>query len=138
MIPEYVTITRKLKPLFLSFGRYLLAGGVGFLLDYSVLMLCYKVFDIHYMASTVIGFVVGLVATYISSNFLVFDNRKYGHNALLEFIVFTVIGIIGLGLTSLFMWILVEWMDICPPIAKIFTTGIVLLWNFSARKFILY
>ena len=55
-----------------------------------------------------------------------------------EFLIFLIIGLIGLGLTLLFMWLFVDVAGIYPLISKLVTTAIVLLWNFGARKIILY
>ena len=56
----------------------------------------------------------------------------------MEFFVFALIGIIGLLLTVLFMWVFVDVSGIYPLVAKFMTTALVLVWNFGARKMILY
>lgn len=127
-----------IKNLITSFLKYLVAGGFGFVLDYATLTLCYKVLGWHYLAAATCGFIVGLVFVYISSNKWVFDTRKMKNRRVQEFSIFAVIGIIGLGLTNLFMWMLVDGLGVYPLIAKLFTTGIVLMWNYGARKVILY
>ena len=90
------------------------------------------------MVAATCGFLVGLVFVYISSNKWVFDTRKMKHNRVQEFAVFALIGLIGLGLTNLFMWGLVDGLGVHPLVSKLFTTGAVLIWNYGARKIILY
>lgn len=121
-----------------AFFKYMLAGGAGFLLDFSVLTLCYKWLGWHYLIAAALGFFAGLVFVYISSNRWVFDARKYQNHAFCEFLVFAIIGLIGLGLTVVLMWFFVECLSIYPLISKLVTTGLVLIWNFGARKVILY
>lgn len=131
-------LSHNIKKLFTSFLKYLVAGGFGFVLDYGTLTLLYEFLGLHYLVAATCGFLVGLIFVYISSNKWVFDTRKMQDRRTQEFLIFAVIGIIGLGLTNLFMWLLVDGLDIHPLISKLFTTGAVLMWNYGARKIILY
>lgn len=121
-----------------SFAKYLVAGGAGFIVDYSFLTLCYVLLGCHYLISAASGFIAGLVFVYISSNKWVFASRRLKDNVAMEFFVFALIGIIGLLLTVLFMWVFVDVSGIYPLVAKLMTTALVLVWNFGARKMILY
>ena len=124
--------------LIISFAKYMVAGGVGFLLDYMVLAVCFECFGWHYLLSSALGFVSGVVFVYICSNKWVFTRRSMADKVVAEFTTFLLIGLIGLGLTLLFMWLFVDVAGIYPLISKLVTTAIVLLWNFGARKIILY
>lgn len=125
-------------PLIAAFAKYLVAGGMGFIIDYTVLVICFNLLGWHYLLSSILGFIAGLIFVYITSNKWVFSRRKMADKAVVEFIIFAVIGIIGLGLTVLFMWFFVDICGIYPLISKLITTALVLLWNFGARKIILY
>ena len=133
-----IIMNNTLKQTCMAFMRYLLAGGLGFVIDYGALTLCYEILGIHYLISAIAGFSLGLVFVYISSNRWVFSKRRLSNKAWLEFLLFAIIGIIGLGLTVLFMYFFVDICSIHPLIAKLFTTFLVLLWNFGSRKVILY
>lgn len=124
--------------LYRAFVKYLFAGGMGFVLDYGILVLMYEVAGVHYLLSSAVAFTAGLIFVYICSNRWVFTQRRMQHRQWLEFVIFAVIGLIGLGLTVLFMWIQVDCLGIYPLVAKLITTGLVLMWNFGARKIILY
>lgn len=121
-----------------SFLRYLVAGGVGFLVDYGTLALCYTVFGWHYLLAAALGFSAGLIFVYWASNVWVFNVRKWERHRLTEFSIFTLIGLIGLLLTMGCMWFFVELLFLSPLVAKLVTTALVLLWNYGARKVILY
>ena len=121
-----------------SFIKYLVAGGMGFVIDYSALAICFELLEWHYLLSSAIGFIAGLVFVYISSNKWVFEHRRMGNKAVAEFIIFSVIGLIGLGGTVFFMWLFVDICGIYPLISKFATTAIVLMWNYGTRKMILY
>lgn len=124
--------------LFFSFCKYLVAGGAGFLVDFSALYICRDILGFHYLLAAAIGFILGLVFVYIASNRWVFETRKLEHRRFIEFSIFALIGVIGLGLTMLFMWVFVDLVSLHYLVAKVFTTGLVLIWNFGARRFILY
>ena len=126
------------RPTLTAFFKYVVAGGLGFIIDYSVLTVCYLLFAWHYLISSALGFIAGLVFVYISSNKWVFNQRRLKENVVVEFLVFALIGLAGLALTVLSMWILVDLLNWYPLIAKLMTTALVLLWNFGARKIVLY
>ena len=122
---------------FFQLIRYTFIGGVAFLIDYGTLALLTECFKVHYMISAIFGFTFGLAVNYILSITWVFRQRAL-NNKLLELLVFVIIGIVGLGLNELFIWIFTNKVEIHYLISKIFTAVIVYLWNFFARKYILF
>lgn len=127
-----------IKSLFTAFCKYLLAGGMAFVVDFATLFFCRDLLGLHYLLAAALGFIVGLVAVYVASNKWVFDRRRMKEKKTLEFSIFALIGVIGLGWTMLFMWVFVDLLSIHYLLAKLVTTGLVLVWNFGARKITLY
>lgn len=125
-------VSLSIRKLFSTFCKYLVAGGMGFLLDFGTLYLLFNILGINYLLAAAIAFTVGLVFVYLSSNKWVFDERRMEDRQVLEFTLFAIIGLVGLGLTVLFMWLLVDFVGIYPLVAKLITTGLVLCWNFGA------
>ena len=117
--------------------RYGFVGGAAFLVDYGVLVLLTEVFGMHYLLSATISFILGLITNYLLSVVWVFNNRTLG-NRWAEFTVFAIIGVIGLGLNALIMYVCTDKMHIHYMISKIISTVIVFFWNFFARKFVLF
>ena len=117
--------------------RYTFVGGTAFLVDFGLLAFLTEFFDLHYLISTSCGFLGGLIVNYIISILWVFTDSKI-KNKKIEFLIFTVIGIIGLLLTELFMYLFTDIAEIHYLISKIITTIIVYLWNFLGRKYILF
>jgi putative flippase GtrA len=122
---------------FLQLFRYTFVGGLAFLVDFSTLFALTEYLHVHYLVSAAISFVLGLIINYFLSIKWVFNNRKI-ENRLLEFLFFTLIGLIGLGLNELFLWILTDLLLVYYLLSKIITTFIVYFWNFFARKIILF
>ena len=118
-------------------ARYLVVGGLAFVVDFGSLYLLTEFVGLHYLISAAVAFLFGLVTNYCLCRLWVFHRRTI-ENAKLEFIVFTVIGIVGLGINEGIIWYMGERMHLHYLVAKIFSTGIVLMWNFGARKFLLF
>ena len=121
-----------------AFAKYVLAGGAAFCVDYTLIFLCHTLLGMYYLAAAGIGFCSGVICTYLCCNYWVFSHRKMKEQKVREFWIFVFIGLIGLALTLLFMGFFVDVMEIPPYISKLPTTGLVLLWNFTARKIVLY
>jgi len=55
-----------------------------------------------------------------------------------EFLIFLLIGIIGLLLNNLFLWIFTKIFALHYMISKLISTALVYFWNFFAWKYILF
>ena len=119
--------------LWIQVFRYLVSGGVAFLVDAGLLALLTECFGQHLLLLwTAIAFGAGLLTTYLFSIAWVFDNRSM-RSRTAEVAIF-----VGLGLTELLMWLLTGKAGIHYLVAKVITTVIVFVWNFSAKKLILF
>ena len=123
--------------LFIQIFRYLFSGGVAFIVDFSLLYVLTDVCDVYYLLSTIISFIIGLIITYLFSISWVFNQRKL-NNRLFEILIFSIIGGIGLLLTTFFIWLFTDILHVHYLISKIVTTIIVFVWNFIAKKYILF
>lgn len=150
------------RQLFWEIFRFLLVGGTATLLDYFV----FWIFDAlvfplilpyHTLAlslSTALGFCVGLIVNWILSVTFVFQQVKDERQAKSKksFLIFTVIGLIGLAITEVGILLLVA---VFPQItlfgtatlfetawekwiAKVIMTCIVLVWNYLGRKIFIF
>ena len=117
--------------------RYLFVGGAAFIVDFLSLFVLTDFFGIYYLISAAIAFILGLVANYLLSISWVFNKRKLNKRHI-EFGVFALIGIVGLGLNEVFIWVFTQDLQIYYLISKILAAVIILFWNFFARKFILF
>lgn len=134
----------KYSSLFSEFFRYGIVGGIAFLADFGALVgtkeLLFRDWSSGVYVAAVVGFVVGLVVNYWLSLLFVFTaqkdrgkGRSWG-----AFLVFGIIGVVGLGLTELGMWVGVELLAWNYMIVKMLVTGAVLMWNYLGRKLIIF
>ena len=120
-----------------QFIRYFFVGGFAFVVDFGFLYVLTEYAHLHYLASASIAFLSGLLVNYGLSKIWVFS-ESVTKNKWIEFLVFALIGIIGLVLTNLFLWILTDCFSVYYMFSKIVTTAIIYFWNFFARKYILF
>ncbi len=116
--------------------RFLLVGGLAFVIDYGVLVFCKEVLNIPVLISAAIAFTISVIANYILSVKWVFDVDKEKSKKK-NFIIFIIFSIIGLGLTELIMWFGTDIVKISYLIVKIIATAIVMVFNFVTRKLFL-
>src|SRR5437764_14367622 len=77
--------------------RYTAVGGVAYAVDVGALVGLTELAGWHYLLSAAAGFALGLITNYVLSVAWVFPERAVS-NKLAEFLVFAVLGGLGLGL----------------------------------------
>lgn len=117
--------------------RYTFVGGIAFLFDFGSLYFLTDRMYVHYLVSAALAFLVGITVNYLLSIAWVFQVRTM-KNIWVEVSIFAVIGIIGLGLNEIIIWFFTELVKFHYLISKLVSTVCVYLWNFFARKFVLF
>lgn len=117
--------------------RYTFVGGTAFLLDFTALFLLTRYLGIHYLISAGLAFTLGLVTNYVLSVTWVFSIHRLD-SRVAEFGVFALIGFVGLAMNEMFMWLFTEKVGLHYLVSKIASTFFVYLWNFFARRFLLF
>ena len=116
----------------LEIGRFVLVGGISFLIDWGLLFICTEWLHIYYLYSSAISFTASVLVNYFLCVVYVFpDSRKQtGKQAIL----FIGSSIVGLGLNQICMKVFVEYFAIYYMLAKIFSTAIVMIWNYWMKR----
>jgi putative flippase GtrA len=122
---------------FLQLFRYTLVGGLAFLVDYGSLLLLKEMTGMHYLWAAAIAFTFGVVTNYCLSIKWVFDKRII-HSQQVEFLIFAILGILGLGINELVMFALTSGAGLHYLGSKLVSTGITFGWNFISRKILLF
>ncbi|UTB31515.1 MAG: GtrA family protein [Methanobacterium sp. ERen5] len=121
----------------IQFFRYIFVGGTAFLVDFGSLYLLTEYFGIFYLMSAAIAFTLGLIANYLLSVRWVF-NKHTLDNRLHEVGIFTLVGIVGLGLNEVIIWFFTSNMHLFYIYSKIISAALVLFWNFFARRYTIF
>ena len=120
---------KKLINQILKFG---IVGVIATIIDFAVLYLLTEFLHVHYLISSIISFTVSVIFNYILSIKWVFEvNHKQTKK---DFVIFVVLSVIGLGINSLIMYLLVDKLNIHYMFTKVFATGVVMVYNFITRK----
>jgi len=117
--------------------RYVLAGSLAYGIDYCSLIVFVEIFKIYYLTAALMAFTLGSITAYILNVRWVFDRRTF-KNRYYEISIFVVIGAVGLVLNQCIIWAFTENVNFHYLFSKLVATMIVVIWNFFARKYILF
>jgi putative flippase GtrA len=120
-----------------QFRRYLLVGGLAFVVDYLTLYLLAAHAGLHYQLAAAIAFLCGLLVNYALCVSWIFDHRSYTSKRR-EFIVFSMIGLAGLLLNGLLIFLMTELIGLYYMYSKLVAAGLILIFNFALRRGILF
>lgn len=121
-----------------DFVRYFAASVFALAADLATLSLCLRVFGVHLAGAATAGFVVGALVAYVLSVRWVFRQRTYAAHPVLELATFIGIGVAGLGVTQLVLWVGVTGLGLLPEIVKLAAACLTFLFNFVVRKALLF
>ena len=94
----------KTKNTKIQFFRYIFVGGISAIINIGSLYIFTEIVNLYYLLSNILGFLLGLITNYVLSKILVFTNEEK-FNKIIEFTIYTIIGLIGLELDTLLLWL---------------------------------
>jgi len=125
-----------MKKLIAQLMKFVVVGGLSFVLDFIIYYVLTNFFSVYYLVAGFFSFSLSLIFNYLMSMKFVFkskDDLKKTH----EFAIFATLSVMGLGLNLLSLYILVDIFKMNDLIAKVFVAGIVMIFNFVTRKIFL-
>lgn len=121
-----------------DFARYFAVSLLALAVDMVVLSGCLRLLHLGLTVSASLGFIAGGIVAYLLSVWWVFRKRTYGETPSLEFAAFAAIGVIGLGITQLVLWLGVTWIGLPPELVKLAAAGVTFAFNYLLRKTLLF
>jgi len=115
-----------------EFARYFFCSGLALAIDLALYLIALEMGQ-PVPAAAALGFGAGLLLSYTLSVRWVFANRRLVDRRQ-ELLVFCAVGVAGLLLTQMLLWLLVQRADMRPEWAKLPTAVMVFLFNFGMRK----
>lgn len=110
---------------------------ISFALDFGMLAFLTEVAGLHYLLSAGISFLLGTSLSWVLSVLWVFDVRTRS-SKLLEYGLFVLVGVVGLGLNEALLWLFTDRWGVYYLLSKIIAASIVFFWNFGMRKTLLF
>ena len=120
--------------------QFVLYGAISvaaLAVDYSLLIFLTEYVGVYYLVSASISFAVDMLLVYVSSVGFIFDERRLANKSI-ELTSFAAIGVTGLVLNALLLWAITSGTPLGYQLAKLPTAGIVFLFNYVARRNLLF
>ncbi len=117
--------------------RYFVVSGLSLVIDFCTLFAFTSLLHIHYLVSSVLSYSIGLVINYFISVRWVFNTRKYADRRK-EFALFVIIGLLGLGINTLTMWLFTSVLALYYLLARVISAAIGYTWKYVARRLIIF
>ena len=124
------------KTFYLKFLKFAVVGFSGLLIDFGFTYLFKEVFKVQKYLANAIGFIIAASSNYLLNRIWTFQSTN--SNIAFEYSEFIVISLIGLGINTLILWLLVSKYKLNFYLAKVFAIAVVTIWNFLANAFITF
>lgn len=131
------TLNKQFFSVIIQFVKYIFVGGIAFLFDFGTLYILTEYGGLHYLASAVVAFIIGLNVNYFLAKFLVFKDSKIT-NIKKEYFYVVCISLSALLLNQVLLFIFTDKLGIYYLNSKIITTIILLFYNFIIRKVFIF
>lgn len=120
-----ITLSRDFVFKFLKFG---IVGLSGLVVDFGITWLCKEILKIQKYIANAIGFTMAASSNYLLNRVWTFQSQN--PDIAVEYGKFLVISILGLGINTFILWILVSRYKKNFYLSKLFAIAVVTLWNF--------
>ena len=117
---------------------YLIFGGLTTLVDFIVFYISNKTLKIHYVVATCLAWVFAVLFAYVTNKIFVFSAIENKHNIFKEMLYFFGLRLASLGLSIVFMVIMVDFMLIPELISKILVNIFVVVANYFFSKLFIF
>jgi putative flippase GtrA len=124
------------KAVVIKLLKFMLIGIFATAIDFGLTYLLKEKVRINKYLANSIGYTSAATFNYIFNRIWTFDNSN--PQIITQFLVFTSISLIGLGLINLFIWIFNEKLGINFYLSKVMALFIVLIWTFTAHNLITF
>lgn len=117
--------------------RYGLSSGLALAVDAGLLFLLVEYTGLHYLTAAAIGFSCGCLVIWLLSVAVVFDNHS-DRMASGNLALFLLIGVLGLALNHLVLYVGVDLLGFALMLAKAMSAIIVFWFNFFLRGVLVF
>lgn len=116
----------------ITFLKYAIVGISSTIIDMATLFVLVDILKANLYFSLIISFLLAVINGFTFNKIWTFNDKNQKYKK--QFLKFLIVSIIWLGLTLFAMYLLVEILGIYYLLSKIFTSVIVLFWNYTWNK----
>jgi len=124
------------KAFLLKFLKFGLVGFSGVFVDFGITYLAKEKLHIPKYIANAIGFTTAASTNYYLNRIWTFESTN--PEIAMEYTEFLAISLIGLGINTLILWLLVSRFKMNFYLAKVFAIAVVTVWNFLANAYITF
>lgn len=121
-----------------EFFRYFLVSVLALMLDVGVFSVSLRLFHLPWVWAAVLGFVAGAILAWMLSIRMVFRHRTLRRSPMVELVWFILIGVMGLGVTEVVLWLSIERLHIVAEFGRLLAAWMTFIFNFVVRKIVLF
>jgi putative flippase GtrA len=119
----------------IQFLLYLIVGGLSFAVDIGAFV-ALRTATAPVIPASIASFCAATCANYFLCSLLAFTTGRFRRQV--EVLRFIVVVLVGLTLNTALVWYFVYELNIHPTAAKIGVVPIVLIWNYLARRWLVF
>lgn len=116
----------------LQLARFIITGFVGLMIDFLFTWLCKDVFYWNKYVANGMGFSLAVFNNYILNRVWTFKSKET--SIAKQFILFVAISLIGLVLSTTFLFLIHQKMQLPFYLSKALVVVIVFIWNYTANS----
>ena len=116
--------------------RFAVAGAVGASIEIGLFFFFIEFTALHYLVANFIAISFAIMVNYFISQKWVFEPGR--HSKAREFTLFIGVSLVALLLNQLLMWGLVDAVELNMKFSKIIAIGLVAIYNYLAKKFLVF
>jgi len=118
---------------FIKFG---VVGFSGLFIDFGITYVSKEKLRVTKYLANAIGFISAATSNYFLNRVWTFESHN--PEMMMEYSQFILISLIGLGINTMILWLLVSRFKMNFYLAKVFAIAVVTVWNFFANLFITF
>lgn len=124
------------ESIFVQVPRALAASVLALFVDFAILEFCVRSVGMSGVPAAMLGYLAGSVLQYVLCSLWVFSTVLKSDAA--GFVAFTLLALVGLGITWIVMALAHEWAGLSIELAKVGAVSLAFTWNFLSRKYLLF
>lgn len=115
---------------------YLIFGVLTTIVNIASFYILVDILKINWIVSNVAAWILSVLFAYFTNKTYVFESKN--SNIIKEFISFIICRILSLGIDMVFMFILIDLLNVSNLISKIIVNIIVVIANYIFSKFLIF